>query len=95
MRRLVTCSNRSTWPRRVASQTEDRLEIDDVRINSAAATERCIEGGACDKLPTVTTPSKSTCINVIPEGACAILKLNEACYYKKNGDIHPKAYLAD
>ena len=71
--------------------TSSRLVIDDVHIDSAAVTERCIKGGTSDKLPKAKMPSKE----MPPEGACAMFKLNKAWYFKKNGDMQPKAYVTD
>ena len=74
-----------------SKSTSSRLAIDDVHIDSAAVAERCIEGGTSDKLPKTKMPSKE----MPPEGARATLKLNKARYFKKNGDVRPKAYVAD
>ena len=71
--------------------TSSRLAIDDVHIDLAAVAECCIEGDTSDKLPKAKMPSKEMPL----EGAHATLKLNKARYFKKNGDVQPKAYVAD
>ena len=71
--------------------TSSRLATDDVHIDSAKFAKCGTEGGTLFKLPKAKMPSKE----MHPEGARAILKLNEARYFKKNGDVRPKAYVAD
>ena len=60
----------------LTSRPSSVAEIDDVHIDSAAAAERCIEGGTCklSKLPKVKMPSRSTCTDELSEGTCAVTK---------------------
>ena len=71
--------------------TSSRLAIDDMHVDSVRSTEHSTEGDTLVKLP----GAKKALKEMHPEGACAILKLNESCFFKKNGDVHPKAYVAD
>jgi len=71
--------------------TSSRLAIDDVRVDSARSAERGVGGGTLVELPKAKKAPKE----MHPEGACAILKLNESRFFKKNGDVRPKAYVAD